>query len=107
MGSDRTDMPDGYACNTGSWISSAAQGGSSYRLGSLNFYNYLPMYYSYTAGSWLYGDTAGPRFFDSSGSITDLSASSNVFYKAAASLTGEKSFSVVLPAGITMHVVVR
>jgi hypothetical protein len=103
LGSDRTDMPPGYAYNVGAWINSAAQDGSAYRLGSMNIHNYLPLD-PYTG---TYGAVSGPLYADASGGVSFFGASSNVYYAAARSLSGEKSFEVTLPEGVTMHVVLK
>jgi hypothetical protein len=107
LGSDRTDMPPGYAYNVGAWINSAAQDGSAYRLGSMNIHNYLPGTYDAVQGKLVYGAVSGPLYADASGGLSFLRASSNVYYAAARSLSGEKSFDVTLPEGVTMHVVLK
>ncbi|MFA6508642.1 MAG: peptidase M30 [Treponemataceae bacterium] len=102
MGSDRADMPVGYVYNTGDWKTSTVNG-STYKLGSIDFHKYLP----YDAYSGTYGQTPGPMYLTSSGPTSNLSASSNVYYAAARSFAGKKSFEVSLPVGVTMTVVVR
>lgn len=95
MASDRTDMPPGYRLNTGDWISSTVAG-KEYRLGSINFFNY-----SYAEGR------SGPLFVEAGQQISSQSASTNVFYAAARGLVGKKSFTITVPDGIEMYVVLK
>jgi len=96
LNSDRTDMPAGYKLNSGSWFESSIDS-STYRLGSIDFFNYV------NAAN---GGT-GPYLIEGSGSVAGFQASSNVYYSAAKALKGKKKFAISLPEGIVMHAVVK
>lgn len=91
LGSNRTDMPPGYVYNTGTWTSST-QGGLSYNLGSINFFNYY----------WT------PRVITATGSVPrgSIATASNVYYRAASSFTGSKTWNLVVPQGVGFSVFV-
>jgi hypothetical protein len=102
MSSDRTDMPAGYRTNVGDWFSSTT-GGKTYRLGSIDYFNYLPL--NYYKGT--YGSVGGPVCYEPGQTVSTQYAGSNVYFAAARNLTGSKKFTVSLPEGVTMHLVVR
>jgi hypothetical protein len=91
LGSNRTDMPPGYRYNTGTWISST-EGGLTYNLGSIDFFNYNPP----------------PQLLSSSTSpqMGTIPTAANVYYLAAGSLTGSKTWSLDVPLGVGFSVVV-
>jgi hypothetical protein len=89
--SDTTGAPPGYRYNTGGWNSFTA-GSQSFSLGSIDFFNYSPQPTMYSAASPL---PAPP------------SSSSNVYFKAAGKLSSSRTFSVKLPAGVEMTVVLK
>ncbi|GAB1483447.1 hypothetical protein MASR2M78_22630 [Treponema sp.] len=96
LNSDRQDMPAGYQLNSGSWFESKI-GGATYRLGSIDFFNYSN---GTNAGT-------GPLLLDGSGSLSGFQASANVYYSAAMALRGKKKFAISLPEGIVMHIVMK
>jgi len=89
LASDRSDMPVGYRYNTGDWVSSSVNG-TSYSLGSIDFFNYSPV----------------PQIYTGSGSTPSIAASSNVYYKALGSDSGSHSWSLSLPQGVSFGVYV-
>ena len=92
LSSDRTDMPPGYRYNIGpNWVSSGA-GSITYNLGSINFFNYDPL----------------PQILASTGSVPKgkIATASNVYYQASSSLTGSKTWSLVVPQGVGFSVFV-
>jgi hypothetical protein len=89
--SDNASAPFGYRYNTGSWTSFSS-GSQSFNLGSINVFNYSPTLTVYSASSPI---PAGPYY------------SSNIYFKAAAQLAGPKTFTVSLPAGTVMSVVLK
>jgi hypothetical protein len=90
--SDTTSAPAGYRYNTGGWTTSTS-GGISYRLGSINIFNYSPSLY----------------VFKNSGSVptSTFRHSSNVYYQAATDLTESRTWSISIPDGIVMSVVLK
>jgi hypothetical protein len=87
LGSDRTDMPIGYRYNTGKWVDSTISG-MTYRLGSINFFNYSP----------------APKVLDGTGLTSAVAPASNVYYLAASGMTGSDSWKLSLPEGVTFSV---
>jgi hypothetical protein len=90
--SSLTTAPSGYRYNTGDWITSTS-GGESYNLGSINIFNYSPTLKVFT----------GPGNVPS----TPFIYASNVYYQAADGLKAPKTWTVTLPQGIAMSVVVK
>jgi hypothetical protein len=91
LGSDRVDMPPGYRNNFGGWISSGA-GGKTFNLGSINFFNYNP----------------APKVLTTTGAVPQgsIAAAANVYYRAAAGLTGSRSWNLEVPKGVSFSVFV-
>jgi hypothetical protein len=91
LGSSRQDMPPGYIFNTGAWTSSSG-GGMNYNLGSINFFNYDP----------------APQVLTATGSVPrgSIATASNVYYRAGSSLTGSKTWNLVVPQGVGFSVFV-
>src|SRR5208283_463948 len=89
--SDTTAAPPGYRYNTGAWIASSA-GGTSYNLGSIDIFNYTPPL---------------TVFSNSSPVSTAPYYSSNVYYLAASKLAAAKTYSITLPKGVLMSVVLK
>ncbi|AEJ62225.1 Peptidase M30, hyicolysin [Spirochaeta thermophila DSM 6578] len=98
--SDRTDMPEGYRYNTGTWFTSTL-GGTEYRLGSIDFFRY----YRRTEDGEVISEP-GPVVYEGEDPLGELSAASNVFYAAARSFTGKKTFHLTVPQGVITHVVI-
>ncbi|ADN02856.1 M30 family zinc metallopeptidase [Spirochaeta thermophila] len=96
--SDRTDMPEGYRYNTGTWFTSTIDG-IVYRLGSIDFFRY----YRRTEDGDVIQEP-GPVVYESKDSLGELSAASNVFYAAARSFRGKKTFHLTVPEGVITHV---
>jgi hypothetical protein len=90
--SDSTAAPAGYRYNTGGWTTSTAAG-ITYNLGSIDIFNYSPALKVYTAT----GVVPGTTFLHSS----------NVYYRAASGLAAAKTWSLSIPAGIKMSVVLK
>ena len=87
--SDRTNLPQGYRFNTGTWFSSTI-GGISYQVGSINLYNYSPSPYIYLTLP------ATQR------------AGSNLFYLSGTGLNGTKQWSFTnLNSQIKITVVIK
>jgi hypothetical protein len=85
--------PAGYLYNTGGWMTSSS-GGISYDLGSIDLFDYSPTLNVFTAtGSVPSGVT--------------FSSSSNVYYEAAAGLASARTWSITVPQGIVMSVVLE
>ena len=97
--SDHLDAPDEYAFNTGDFFLSST-GGQSYRVGSINFFNYQRDGYP---------GATGPALYSGSGLVgtTPPLPASGILYLAADNATGTRTWSVVLPKGISMSVVVK
>ncbi len=96
--SDRTDAPAGYRYNTGNFFTSTG-GGTSYNLGSINFFNYQQ-----------YGGSGtGPLMDSGNGSVgsTTPRAASGTLYSAAIGATGKKDWTIDLPIRVNMSVVVK
>jgi hypothetical protein len=87
LGSDRTDMPLGYRYNTGKWVDSTV-GNMTYRLGSINFFNYSP----------------APQVLDGTGYTNYVAPASNVYYLAASGMSGSDTWKLSLPPGVTFSV---
>ena len=96
--SDRTDAPAGYQYNTGDFIVSSV-GSASYSLGSINFFNYQQG----TTGK------TGPRLYSGNGLVgnTRPLPASGLLYLAGLSLTGKHAWSIDLPEGVSLSVVVK
>jgi hypothetical protein len=90
--SDSTAAPAGYRYNTGGWTTSTAAG-ITYNLGSIDIFNYSPALKVYTAT----GVVPGTTFLHSS----------NVYYRAASGLAAAKTWSLSIPAGIKLSVVLK
>jgi hypothetical protein len=89
--SSTTTAPQGYQYNIGTWFPSTI-GGESFNLGSIDFFNYSPSLKVFKVGD-------NPP--------TTSYHSSNLYYEAATSLAGARSWKVTIPAGVLMNVVVR
>jgi hypothetical protein len=96
--SDRSDAPAGYQYNTGDFIVSSV-GSASYSLGSINFFNYQQG----TTGK------TGPRLYSGNGLVgnTRPLPASGLLYLAGLSLTGKHAWSIDLPEGVSLSVVVK
>jgi len=89
--SDTTTAPPGYRYNTGGWTSFTV-GAQGFNLGSIDIFNYSPTLTTY-------GSTAAipaPPYY-----------SSNVYFLAASKLSAPQTFSLSLPAGTDMSVVLK
>jgi hypothetical protein len=89
--SDTTNAPPGYQYNTGTWFASTV-GGESFNLGSIDFTNYTPSLTVFKPGD-----------IPPAGS----SHSSNLYFEAAAGLSGSRTWKITVPAGVQMNVVLR
>ncbi|TAN32139.1 peptidase M30, partial [Patescibacteria group bacterium] len=89
--SDNTSAPFGYRYNSGGWMS-FSEGSETFNLGSLNVFNYSPTLTVYNSSVPI---PAAPYY------------SSNIYFKAASMLTGSRTFSVTIPAGTGMSVVLK
>jgi hypothetical protein len=90
--SDTTAAPPGYRYNTGAWSTSSA-GGMSYNLGSIDIFNYTPALLVFNSNSQVF---TAPYY-----------SSSNVYFLAASKLAAAKTFSISLPQGLLMSVVLK
>jgi hypothetical protein len=90
--SDMTTAPVRYRYNTGGWTTSTA-GGLSYNLGSINIFNYTPALYVFTQAGTVPG--------------TVFNRSSNIYYQAALDLGTARSWTITVPQGILMTVVIK
>ncbi len=88
--SDTTGEPAGTRFNTGEWISSDADG-LTYRLGSINLYNYVDL----------------PHYETGTIYTTDMPAGSKLLYKVGSDLTGEVELSIDFDEGMDFAVVVK
>jgi len=91
MSQNQMSLP-GYTYNSGGWFTSGA-GGFSYELGSINFFNYSPSLYLASGNGTLQASAMNPT--------------SNYYYQAASAQTGSKSWTVSLPQGIYLDVVIQ
>jgi hypothetical protein len=91
LGSSRLDMPPGFRYNTGGWIGST-EGGITYQLGSIDFFNYTPVPSVITKDGVL--------------KVGLFPKASNLYYLAASGLSGKKSFAVNVPTGVGFSVYV-
>lgn len=98
IGSNRTDMPPGYVLNRDDWLSYSL-GDLSYRLGSINFFNYRYEDETVTLD--------GPNCLEPGQILPYASASTNTYYRAARGVTGNRTFHLSIPAGIVMHMMVQ
>jgi hypothetical protein len=89
--SDTTSAPSGYRYNTGGW-SNFTVGSESFSLGSIDVFNYSPTLTVYSRASPI---------------LAPPSSSSNIYYLAASKLGQSQTFSVTLPAGVEMSVVLK
>jgi hypothetical protein len=86
-------VPAGYVYNTGGWMTSTS-GGITYNLGSIDIFNYSPTLKVFTnTGSLAPGVT--------------FTHSSNVYYEAAQALKAPQTWSLTVPPGIVMSVVLK
>jgi hypothetical protein len=93
--SDATDAPPGYRYNAGGFFSSSV-GGSAYRLGSINLYNYT------------YGGQVGPYRYDRvTIRLYDPLSTSSALCSAAIPGTGALAWTLHLPAGVIASVLAR
>lgn len=97
MLSDRTDAPVGLRFNTGQAFLSTVNG-VDYRLGSINFYNYLAWSSSTQLGPTIYTPATYP-------SSPNLLSYSNVFYRVISQEKGKKIFTVNLPEVLEMSAI--
>jgi hypothetical protein len=96
--SDHTDAPAGYVYNTGDFFDSSV-GTATYRLGSMNFFNYHQ-----------YGSSdAGPILYSGNGAVGDERplAASGTLYLAGADVMGKREWLVNLPNSVILTVVVK
>jgi len=89
--SDDTSAPPGYRYNTGTWTSFSL-GSETFNLGSINVFNYSPALTVYSSSVPI---PAAPYY------------SSNIYFKAASMLAGPRTFSVTIPSGTGMSVVLK
>jgi hypothetical protein len=89
--SSTTTAPPGYRYNTGGWTA-FSEGSQTFDLGSINFFNYSPTLTTFSTTAAI---PAAPYY------------SSNVYFLAASALNGSRTFSVTLPAGTVMSVVLK
>lgn len=93
--SDRIITEPGYRFNAGGWFNSM-QGGNSYDLGSINFYNYS---YNGAVGPYI---TPKFEWYDS------FRGKSNTYYLAGEKLTGDKEWYIYgLRENVKMSIVVK
>jgi hypothetical protein len=90
--SDVTMAPARYRYNTGGWVKTSA-GGLSYNLGSINIFNYSPALYVFKQAGTVPGTT--------------FNRSSNIYYSAAQGLGTARSWTISVPQGIVMTVVIK
>ncbi len=90
--SDSTSAPPGYQYNTGGWMTSTS-GGIGFKLGSIDMFRYSP------ALAILTQEGTVPA--------TTFSRASNVYFKAASGLMAPRTWSLSIPAGIRMSVVLK
>ena len=100
MYSDSQNAPADLEYNKGDWFSSAS-GGTTYKLGSINFYNY-----EYNDGT---GTLTGPFYYDRSpiGAWGTHYKTATSYYLAGEGLTGQNSWNFSLPSGIRVTVVLK
>jgi hypothetical protein len=89
--SDTTTAPPGYRYNTGGW-SSFTIGSVGFNLGSIDIFNYSPQLTTYSSTAAI----PAPPYY-----------SSNVYFLAASQLAASRTFSVTLPTGTDMSVVLK
>jgi hypothetical protein len=89
--SDTTSAPPGYRYNTGGWTSFTA-GSQSFNLGSIDIFNYSPQLTTYSSAAVI----PAPPYY-----------SSDVYFLAASKLSSSRTFSVTLPEGTVMSVVLK
>ncbi len=97
--SDRTTAPERYRYNTGGYFESSI-GGITYKLGSINMYNYK--YGTYASGPYTY--TTMSEYSQLMGNRQPKT--SNVYYSAG-SKTGAASWNITLPSGVKMTAVFK
>ncbi len=87
-----TGAPNGYRLNAGGWTTSGA-GAVSYNLGSIDFFNYSP----------------APSIYMTSSTVEAASYlnSSNTYYQAATALQSSRTWTISLPSGLAMSVIVK
>jgi hypothetical protein len=90
--SDMTTAPARYRYNSGGWVTTSASG-LSYNLGSINIFNYMPKLYVFTQAGTVPGTT--------------FNRSSNIYYQAAIGLGTARSWTMTVPQGILMTVVIK
>jgi hypothetical protein len=93
--SDVTDAPPGYRYNTGGFSTSSV-GAATYRLGSINLFNYQ------------YAAQVGPRLYTGAvaGTSPHLSTSATL-YRAATSATGPLTWTLDMPPGLIASVIAK
>ena len=89
--SDNTGAPFGYRYNTGGWMS-FSEGSETFNLGSIDVFNYSPTLTVYSGSAPI---PAAPYY------------SSNIYFKAASMLGGPRTFTVSLPQGTVMSIVLK
>lgn len=98
MYSDFQNAPVDLEYNKGDWFTSAS-GGTTYKLGSINLYNYE------------YNDDSppGPYFYDRSpvGEWGTHYKTATSYYEAGSGLTGQNSWNIDIPAAIRLTVVLK
>jgi hypothetical protein len=96
--SDVTDAPPGYRYNTGGFVDSTVNG-NTYRLGSINLYNY----------KYLDSGQVGPYLYSGTGTVgtSQHPSTSMALYQAALSGTGVLDWTLDMPSGVIATVVVK
>jgi len=89
--SDSVNTPPGYRYNTGGWIG-VAMGSQVFNLGSIDFFNYNPPLATYSNAATI----PAPPYY-----------SSNTYFLAAKGLRSPRAFSVTLPTGVDMSIVLK
>jgi hypothetical protein len=97
---DTSSVGTGYVFNGSSAFSSSLNS-LTFNLGPINCFNYK--LYSTSYG---YNQT-GPKVYSSLPSSQTLAAGSNIYFAAAASVTGSQSWDITLPANVKLTVVVK
>lgn len=106
--SDKTDAPAPYRFNTGGSFDSSI-GSTTYRLGSINFWNYsFNDGVSVVSGPLADALTADRReYWYDAYNINGMMSVSNVYVQAASGATGKRSWSITLPRNTALTVVAR
>jgi hypothetical protein len=95
--SDRTNMATAYRYNIGDWFVPAVPPFDSYRLGSIDLWNYR------------YGSQVGPFLYLSEpiGYAAGHAPASNLYYLAGKRLAGSHSWSIRIPGSVKLTAVVK